>query len=215
MTADETAWHQRFNSDNWKKAFEEEQRRRERRNHIANERIKLMYEGHSTAEEDEAAIRAAGAFAARTPDFVRNLSNAKIMAEFMQQNGLDGTELSSYRTAFQTLKEQGKLELAKPESADEYYEKHKDVLQDKRVPPIIEARQRQERNTDALTAATSAATARGTVVNVVDYGPQTHGVPPEPDKYSFKQKIRSMSASQIQQRCQDDPAFRKALDNLK
>ena len=83
------------------------------------------------------------------------------------------------------------------------------------MPPIIAARNEKAKQTQAYFAQAANARATGNVVNLVDYGEQTRGVPPEPEKYSFKQKIRSMSASEIAQRCQDDPAFKKALDELK
>src|SRR5260370_36286145 len=99
-------------------------------------------------------------------------------------------------------------------SAQEFYDEHKELHSTQVSTFAIQKKQKVE-NTQASFAQTSAATSESNVVRVTNYGQQTHGVPPEPDKYSFKQKIRSMSASEIAQRCQDDPTFRKALDELK
>src|SRR5438128_1831391 len=68
MSASEAAWQQRFNPS-WKTAFEDEEHRRESRKHIAGERIKLMWSGHATKEEDDAARVAAEEFARRFPQF--------------------------------------------------------------------------------------------------------------------------------------------------
>ncbi len=132
----------------------------------------------------------------------------------MQQNDLDATQVSSYVTAFRALSAEGKITLAEPESADEFLRTHPELL-DRRTPSLIAARNAKAEQTQKYFAQAASAEAKGTVVNVVDYGEQRHGVPPEPDKYSFKQKIRSISASDLAQRCQDDPTFRKALDELK
>jgi hypothetical protein len=49
---------------------------------------------------------------------------------------------------------------------------------------------------------------------IVDLGGQPQGFPKESEKYSFKMKIRSMTANEIAQRCLDDPQFKSSLDNL-
>jgi hypothetical protein len=58
-------------------------------------------------------------------------------------------------------------------------------------------------------------TQTGAVVTVTDLGGRSQGFPKESEKYSLKMKIRSMTADQIAQRCADDPAFERALNNLK
>ena len=60
----------------------------------------------------------------------------------------------------------------------------------------------------------SNASQRGEVLRYTDMGGRPQGFPKESEKYSFKIKIRSMTADQIAQRCLDDPAFKQALDNL-
>jgi hypothetical protein len=49
---------------------------------------------------------------------------------------------------------------------------------------------------------------------IIDMGARPHGFPKESEKYSFKMKIRSMTADQIAERCANDPQFKSALDNL-
>ena len=49
---------------------------------------------------------------------------------------------------------------------------------------------------------------------LIDYGPQSHGVPPEPDKASFRKKVRGMTAQQLADECNIDPNFRAALNAL-
>ncbi len=128
---------------------------------------------------------------------------------------VSGQQLLNHHNFFKLIQPQQRMSETDRLSADEFYEQNKEVLADRRVPPITQARNAKAERTKEYFAQSASAEARGNVVNVVDYGPQKHGVAPEPDRYSFKQKIRSMSASEIAQRCADDPAFRKSLDELK
>jgi len=61
---------------------------------------------------------------------------------------------------------------------------------------------------------TNDAIASSGATRVVDFGPRQRGVPPRPEKPSFREKIRSMTADQIAERCANDPDFKQALDNL-
>ena len=54
----------------------------------------------------------------------------------------------------------------------------------------------------------------GQITLMANYGAPSRGVPPEPEKYSFKKLVRNMSASELAQRCSDDPAFRASLNAL-
>jgi hypothetical protein len=45
---------------------------------------------------------------------------------------------------------------------------------------------------------------------IIDLGGRPQGFPKESEKYSFKMKIRSMTADQIAERCANDPAFKEA-----
>jgi hypothetical protein len=132
----------------------------------------------------------------------------------MQARDWDATKIESYTAAFRELTEQGKLTIGPAESADEYLAAHPE-LKDNRVPPLIDTRHQREQNTEAHFAKSAAATNESSVTRVVDYPHEQRGVPPQPDKLSFRMKVRSMSASEIAQRCADDPGFRKALDELK
>ena len=50
---------------------------------------------------------------------------------------------------------------------------------------------------------------------LVDYGEQTRGWPKESSKFSFRDKIRSMSADEVLDRCNNDSSFKASLDALK
>jgi hypothetical protein len=213
MPSSELRWHEQFNAANLENALASPAKIKEGKDIDRQWAVRRMWEGRATAEEDEKARIAGDAFATRTPQFARTIENATLMIEHMKARDWDATKIESYVAAFRELTEQGKLTVAPAQSADEFLAAHPE-LHDTRTPPIIEARHQREQNTEALAAKSVAATSEGNVARLVDYGPRRHGVP-EPEKYSFKQKIRSMSASEIAQRCQDDLAFRKALDELK
>ena len=210
MSSAEFRFHEVWNKEALDRAFTIEQKRTAE---LPIENVKRMWEGKATPDENEKCRIAGDAFATRTPQFARTMENAQIMVEYMQQNDLDATRVESYVCAYKALVEDGRLTATPAQSADDFLAQHPELI-DRRTPPIIAARHQREQNTQAHFASASAATREGSVARLVDYGPQRHGVP-EPEKYSFKQKIRSMSASEIAQRCKDDPAFRKSLDELK
>ena len=54
----------------------------------------------------------------------------------------------------------------------------------------------------------------GTVTRYTNLGGSAPGFPPKSDKYSFQNKINSLSASEFQQRLNDDPQFREAVNAL-
>ena len=127
---------------------------------------------------------------------------------------VSGPQLLQHPNFFKLIQPQQRMSETDRLSAQEFYDGHKE-LHPKQVSPFEMQKRQKVESTQAYFAQAASARATGNVVNLVDYGEQTRGVPPEPEKYSFKQKIRSMSASEIAQRCQDDPAFKKALDELK
>jgi hypothetical protein len=98
-------------------------------------------------------------------------------------------------------------------SADEFYRQHKELHSG--TPYLIRQREAQRQTTEKFFEQARAARAQAGSTSVTDYGERTQGVPPEPDRVSFRKKIASMSADQIRLECEIDPAFRKALDNLK
>ncbi len=213
MSSAELRFHEVWNKENLDRAFTIEQNKRTNAERMPIWNIRRAWSGGATAEESEKARAAGNEFATRFPTFARTVENAQAMVRFLEENDLDGTQVSSYVKAFHALTEQGKLQLAPAQSATEYLAQHPE-LHDNRVPPLIAARHQRQENTTTHVAAASAATSQGSVTRVVDYGAQKHGIPPESEKYSFKMKVRAMSANELAQRCADDPMFKAALDAL-
>lgn len=216
MSADETLWHETFNKGNLERAFAvaENQRSNRERQPIWDIRNKWSGRKLVTPEEAEAARSAGATFAERFPTFERTKENALKICHYMADQDLDPKQVSSYVTAFNALVESGKMSLAPIQSADEYLAAHPELHDNSRIPPLIAARHQREQGTEAHFAKSASATNQGSVTRVVDYGRQKHGVPAESEKYSFKMKVRSMSADELAQRCVDDPAFKAALDAL-
>jgi len=105
----------------------------------------------------------------------------------------------------------------KPEdklSADDWFAQHPE-LHETRMPFVVAVRQERAANTAAHEKNTEAATVstRNGKTRVVDYGPQGHGVP-QSKKYRFRKLVDSMSSTELAERCQQDPAFKKALDEM-
>src|SRR5260370_539433 len=213
MSADEVLWHEAFNKENWDRAFTLSENGRLNRERMPIWNVRRMWRGEASGEETEKARIAGDQFATRFPQFHRTLDNAQVMVAYMESHDLNATKLESYVSAYKALMEEGKLSLAPPQSADEFVEAHPE-LKDNRVPPLVASRHRREQNTTAQFAASTAATNEGSVTRMVDYPHQLRGVPPQSDKHSFRMKVRSLSASEIAQRCADDPAFKAALDAL-
>ncbi len=99
-------------------------------------------------------------------------------------------------------------------SADEYFEKNKNVLADKRTPPLVVARQERAAATAAHFANAETNTAKSGSTNVIDFPQVQRGVPPQPDKVSFRRKIQNMTSEEIRRECEIDPSFKDALDQL-
>jgi len=99
-------------------------------------------------------------------------------------------------------------------SADEYFEKNKNVLADKRTPPLVVARQERAAATAAHFANAETNTAKSGSTNVIDFPQVQGGVPPQPDKVSFRKKIQNMTSEEIRRECEIDPSFKGALDQL-
>jgi len=113
---------------------------------------------------------------------------------------VSGQQLLQHHNFFKLIQPQQRMSETDRLSADEYFKQNKDVLGDKRIPPIVAARREKAKATAAyfqqekVVAATSGAT------RMVNYPQEQRGVPPESDTYSFKMKVRSMSASEVAQR---------------
>jgi len=213
MSSGELRFHEVCNAEEFNAALQREANRKHNREQMPYWNAKRMYAGHATEDESAEAEATANRFAERTPQLVRNLKNAMAIYAYLESHNLDARRIESYAEAFRVLSDEGKLELAQPESADAYYASHQE-LHDKRIPPIIEARCQRNTNTEAHFANTASATTVGNVVRVIDYGKQTPGVPPQSDKVSFRKRIESMSADEIRKECEMDPAFKAALDSL-
>jgi hypothetical protein len=213
MTADETAFHQRFNADNWKKAFAAEEQRKQSRKHIGEQRIALMWAGNATEEEDAAARAAGTEFTRRFPQFERTMPNAQAMAQYMKDNSLDGTRVDSYITAFRALVERGVIKVPRILSADEFLEQS-DVLKDHRVPPLVAARTAKADATRQHFENAANSTAHAGSTSYTEYPDEQSGYPPAPTKYSFRKLLDSLSSDEFQKRLNEDSAFRAACDRL-
>jgi len=100
-------------------------------------------------------------------------------------------------------------------SADEWFAQHPE-LHETRTPPIILQKQQVATATAKHFEQAKSGTAEGQAVRFTDMGGKDYsGYPTESEKFSFKAKVRSMSATELAQRCADDPVFKKALDELK
>jgi len=130
------------------------------------------------------------------------------------ESSVSGRELTSHHSFHLLLQRQRRTSDVDKLSADEYFEKNKDVLADKRMPFIVAVRQERAANNAAHVKNTEAVTASSGSTKVVDYPPAQHGVPRQPEKVSFRKKINSMTADEIQQECAINPAFKKALDEM-
>lgn len=212
MSANEAAWQQRFNAT-WKAAFENEEHRRENRQHILSEKIKLMWQGNATEEEDAAAIRAGEEFASKCPQFDRTHDTALKIVRYMQDNGLDGTDVRSYFTAFRALVETGTITIAKALTANEFLEQA-DVLKDHRIPPLVQARTAKADATREHFESAAKHTAHAGSTAYTEYPDEQSGYPPAPTKYSFRKLLDSLSSEAYQKRLNEDSAFRAACDKL-
>jgi hypothetical protein len=106
------------------------------------------------------------------------------------------------------LKPQDKL------SADDWFKQHPE-LHETRTPPIILQKQQVAAATAKHFEQAKSGTAEGQAVRFTDMGGRDYsGYPPESEKFSFKSKVRSMSATELAERCQLDPAFKKSLDEM-
>jgi hypothetical protein len=215
MPSSELRWHEQFNAVNLEKALTLHAKIREGKDIDRQWAVRRMWEGKATHEEDAKARAAGDAFAQRHPTFARTIESAEIMVEYMRQNDLNATEVSSYTKAFNALVEEGKLTPATPQSADEFLRSHVE-LHEKRTPPLIAARNAKAQQTKKYFEAAANVTAKGTITRLTDYPDEHQGIPPysEIEKASLRAKVKNMSSSELADKCQNDPSFKKALDSL-
>ena len=213
FSAEDTAWHLRFNKQNYEAAFAEQERRRASKKHVAKTNVELFWSGHQTDEEAEQSRIAGDTFAKQTPTFARTKENANLMCEFMSNNGLDALRVDSYTKAFRELVEQGRIKPLSYESADQFLAKHEELLP-KAVPPLVASKQAKVAATADYFAKTQAATAKAGSTTVISYEDEQTGFPASPTKYSFRKLLDSLSAEEYQKRLNEDAAFRTAVDKL-
>ncbi len=215
MSADETLWQSEFNKESFDQAFTLAENGRLNRERMPTWNVRRMWGGGATSEEDSAARIAGNQFATRCLQFERTIENSQALVEWMQTHDLDGTKVESYVSAFNALVEEGKLTPAPAESADDFLRNHAE-LHDTRTPPIIAARNAKAEQTQKYFEAAANVTAKGTIVSVTEYPSEQQGVPPysEIAKASLRAKVKSMSSSELADKCQNDPSFKKALDSL-
>jgi len=213
MSAKEAAWHQQNNAENWRIAFEKEEIRRTNKQHMKVWDVRRQWREGVTKDQGRRAQEAGAEFARRFPAFERTIDNAHAITQFMEDNDLDATEVSSYVAAYRELTNQGKLTVAPVQSADQYLAAHPE-LHDLRTPPIIAARNAKAEQTAKHFEAAANATAKGTVVNFADYAADETGYPNYPSKYSFRRLVDSLDAESYARRLKEDPQFSAALDRL-
>ena len=126
---------------------------------------------------------------------------------------LTGEALRKYPRLDKLLVAQTRHNIVDTQSADEFKASHPE-LHDTRVPFIVAVRQERAANNAAHEKNTESVTASSGSTKVVAYPQVQHGVPAQPEKASFRKKINSMTADQIQQECLINPTFRKALDEM-
>ncbi len=129
-------------------------------------------------------------------------------------SAISGTDLTSHHSFHQLLQAHKRPSDIDRLSADEFLAMVPD-LKDKRTPPLIVARQARADATAAHFAQTESTTARSGSTNVIDYPQKPHGVPPQPDKISFRKKVQSMTADEVRRECEINPGFKQSLDDLK
>lgn len=251
MSSAALRWHEQFNAENLDKALTTEQNRAAKQKDQAADTVrkKWLKQAPVTDDEQKQMRDVATQFLRLYPQFIESEANVDAVWNYMQEQNLDPTELSSPVAAFESLAQAGKVSLnpsaisAGPErsvsgreltshhsfhlllqpqrrtsdvdklSADQFKAAHPE-LHDTRMPFIVSVRKEREANTTAHKTVTQEVTSSSGSTKVVDYPQEQHGVPPQPEKVSFRKKVNSMTADQIQQECAINPAFRKSLDEM-
>ena len=130
------------------------------------------------------------------------------------QTDVSGDELLHHQNFHKLVLPQKRVSDVDRLSADEYLERNKDVLADKRVPPIIAARNAKAASTAAHFQQADRGTAKSGSTSVTEYSHEQHGVPPSSEKYSFQRLINSLSAEDFARRVKEDAQFAAAIDKL-
>jgi hypothetical protein len=112
MSAQESIWHETWNSDNYKAAFTVEENKRDNKANMAGWNNKRMWSGKATEDESQKAFAAGDRFASSYSQFIRSESNGLAIVEYMADHNLDATQVQSYIEAFDFLAPQGRLVLS-------------------------------------------------------------------------------------------------------
>jgi hypothetical protein len=127
---------------------------------------------------------------------------------------VSGQQLLNHHNFSKLILPQQRISETDRMSANEFYEQNKEILADRRTPPIIQARNAKAASTAAHFQQTETSTAKSGSTSVTDYGHEQHGVPPSSEKYSFQRLINSLSAEDFARRVKEDPQFAAAIDKL-
>src|SRR5205809_617030 len=127
---------------------------------------------------------------------------------------VSGTQLISHHNFHKLMLPQKRISEVDRLSADEFLEANADVLKDKRVPPMIAARQGRTQATTEHFQKAKEATAHAGSTSVTDYPADETGYPNYPSKYSFRRLLDSLSAEDYQKRLNEDRQFAAAIDKL-
>jgi len=127
---------------------------------------------------------------------------------------VSGQQLLQHHNFFKLMQPQKRISDVDRLSADEFFEQNKDILGDKRTPPLIQARQGRTQATTEHFQKAREATAHAGSTSVTDYPADETGYPNYPSKYSLRRLLESLSAEDYQKRLNEDRQFAAAIDKL-
>ena len=130
------------------------------------------------------------------------------------QTDVSGDELLHHQNFHKLILPQQRMSETDRLSANEFYEQNKEILADRRTPPIIQARNAKAASTAAHFQQADRGTAKSGSTSVTEYSQEQHGVPPSSEKYSFQRLINSLSAEDFARRVKEDAQFAAAIDKL-
>ena len=134
------------------------------------------------------------------------------------QTDISGDELLHHQNFHKLIQPQKRISDVDRLSADEFFQQNKEVLADRRTPPIIQARNAKAASTAALLQQTETSTAKSGSTSVTDYEREPRGgsgtrAITEIEKASFRNLLRDLSSQEFAERC-TDPQFKAAVDRL-
>ncbi len=126
------------------------------------------------------------------------------------ESEVSGQNLLRHHSFHKLIQAQQRTSDVDRQSANEFFEANKDVLADKRTPPLIVARQERANATAAHFQQAAANTARSGSTTVTDYPDEPSGYLTH-SKYNFRKFVAGLSAAEFQEKL-NDPTFVAALD---